>query len=153
MLQYSAITGVVPFTLKYDDEATGLISNEVEKFFLYDTEEELCAAVKKALTDKDFYGQMKQKLKNAVISPDEFENRLNQLVNNNLLGNEIDYKCVDVEQYRLNYLKRNSYWTYALGFISKKDIRNIRYFPIEIVNGLVYKIIKKLQKRRKNAGN
>lgn len=153
MLQYSAITGVVPFTLKYDDEATGLISNEVEKFFLYDTEEELCAAVKKALTDKDFYGQIKQKLRNAVITPDEFENRLKQLVNNNLLGNEIDYKCVDVEQYRLNYLKRNSYWTYVLGFISKKDIRNIRYFPLEIVNGLVYKIIKKLQKRRKNAGN
>ena len=76
---------------------------------------------------------MKQKLRNAVISPDEFENRLKQLVNNNLLGNEIDYKCVDVEQYRLNYLKRNSYWTYVLDLYQKRYQKYSRYFPLEIV--------------------
>lgn len=150
MLQYSVSAGVIPFTLKYDDEATGILLNEVENYFLYDTEEALCSAVKKVLSDDKVYNELKDKLKNAIITPEDFKRQLELLVDGRQLEHEIVYKAVDVEKFQMTYLERNNYLTYAANISTYKKC--FRYLPVEVFIGLLYRIIRKVRSR-KNASD
>lgn len=82
MMRLAAHAGHPPFTLKFNDEARGMLKNQSELGIEFDTPDELFYAVHKFITDEGYRTEMKARMKDAFYTEEEMEEYMrNALLN------------------------------------------------------------------------
>ena len=145
MSQYAAAAGRLPITLKHDDDASGILRNENDLGVFYETERELLDDVKHLLEDEKYKKEKEEKLKSSLITKDEFENEIIQLINTNKLSESIEYKNINVYNFLVDYKERFSMEIMRKSIANRKNMRLLYNFPVYFVNSLCQKIIKKFK--------
>lgn len=148
MYQYAAMAGLVPVTLVHDDCSDGFLINQKNISVMFDSTEELYSEVDKLLLDKDYAKKRGASMKNAVVSPDRFDEMVDGLLSGNyseLLLKE--YTHVDTNDFKSTYLERFCVSDIAT-MAARKSMQNvaIRYFPFTYVRGRLHRRIKKWRK-------
>lgn len=142
MLQYAAIAGCIPVTLRrlWDDDASGILRYEEElgeTFYSIDT---VLNEINKLLSDDNYYKSKKSKLVGQVITELEFNELLNSILNNpsfNLIEKiyEVDTSMF-IQTYRENISEREI----VGAVINSKVKRNIFNFPDFALKRLIMKL-------------
>lgn len=109
MMNYAASAGKIPLTLKHNHDADGLLFNQGNIGIEYDTKEELLADVDKLLADPAYLSEREQRLNGCVITQEQFEANLKQLVDTQTTQYPIYTETVDTSQFRQEYVRRFDY--------------------------------------------
>lgn len=148
MLQYSALAGKVPLTLKYSDESNGFLINQDKLNIEFESENELLVELNKLLYDENYSKIRGDILKKSIVSKDYFENELINIIDG---ASEYSFKSknikIDSEKFLKLYTSRFSIFDIYSMAIRKKDFFiSIKYFPFEFFSGAIHVIWKKIVK-------
>ena len=143
MYQYAALAGIVPVTLRHDEDADGYLLNQEKLIVDFDNEADLYQEVDKLICDDTYFYERRNQLRCSVVSEEEFMCNLKEVMNNNDIM-EINYADIDTDVFRSEYLNRISQYDVDSFLISKKTIKTIiKYFPVHVLRGIIKKLISK----------
>lgn len=142
MLQYAAIAGCIPITLKrqWDDDASGLLLNESELNEMFIDENELLNEIDMLVKDDKYYKEKKELLNKSVITEQAFTDALSTILTNPKEKVIKDIEYVDTKLYRENYLESVDNNELYYSIINKENIKLIKYFPFVFI----YRLLKKV---------
>lgn len=131
MLQYAAIAGCIPVSLKrsWDDDATGILINEGLLGEIFEEFDDVAEEIDKLINDENYYIQKKKLLINQVITEKEFDKKLKRIIESpkSMIRKGID--PVNTTKYRESYNERITVDDIADAVINKSNICVARYFP------------------------
>lgn len=146
MIQYAAMAGKVPVTLKYNEISDGFLLNQHDKQIEFTDLKDLYAEVDKLLTDKSYSQKRGNLMKKSVIDPEVFEEEVRKIV----FGEEsnqyrVRYEHIDTQKFRDWYLDKMTIAEFNAMLIRKHNIKFvIKYFPFRFLRGGIYLIRKKI---------
>lgn len=139
MLQYAALSGCIPVTLKreWDDDTDGLLLNEEALQETFTEPSEVIEEIDRLLGDEDYYLRKKRTLEGQVLTSSEFASRLNQLIENptRLAFTKIDE--VDTQLYRKAFAENLTRKDVVRSIIRKDIPRVWSYFPNLLIERLI----------------
>lgn len=139
MLQYAALSGCIPVTLKreWDDDTDGLLLNEEALQETFTEPSEVIEEIDRLLGDENYYLRKKRTLEGQVLTSSEFASRLNQLIENptRLAFTKIDE--VDTQLYRKAFAENLTRKDVVRSIIRKDIPRVWSYFPNLLIERLI----------------
>lgn len=140
MMQYAAMAGRPPLTLKHDHDADGLLFNQEKLRVEFDTPEELLEEADHLLNDPDYRKSREKVLKESVITWERFVSQLKKLVETQSTDFHLEIPFLDTSRFRSEYLKRLN-WNRDIcqPFAYRKNISLLPDFPAEWIKGFIYK--------------
>ena len=143
MFQYAAKAGIVPLTLRYDEMTDGILIHQNDIHVQFATVEEVIEEANKLLNDDQYRNARTDIMKKSVITEEQFENKLNRILDNSDNGEDINFEYIDTTNFRNEYLlKRDSHYL-DLVVANAKHFRScIRYMPLRFLKGAYAKLIK-----------
>lgn len=143
MYQYAALAGIVPVTLRHDEDADGYLLNQEKLMVDFENEDDLYQEVDKLLCNDTYFYERRKQLRCSVVSEEEFLCNLKEVMNNNYTI-EKNYTNIDTDVFRSEYLNRISQYDVDSFLISKKTIKTIvKYFPVHVLRGILKKLVTK----------
>lgn len=106
MMNFAALAGKVPLTLRHNNDADGLLFNQDKLGIEFDNIEDLLEEADRLLCNEKYAKEKSKKLINSVITCKKFENNLKQLIENQTTEFEIDINNIDTSEFRKEYIKR-----------------------------------------------
>ena len=149
MLQYSALAGKVPLTLKYSDESKGFLINQDKLQIEFEDENSLLEEINKLLYDENYSKIRGDILKKSIFSKDVFEKELINIIDGER-ENSFESKDtkIDSERFQKLYTSRFSALDiYSMAIRKNVFLISIYYFPFEFFGGAIHIIWKKLIKQ------
>lgn len=145
MIQYAAMAGKIPLTLKSDDYIDDLLINQSELNCEIDSYEEICNRIDYLMNNPGFVEDISGKMRSAVITPEVFETQLKNIIE---FGRS-DYKMTDREydtiSFRKAYLDRLKYSDICCCIAQKDFLKHgLKVFPIKTFIGCMVKIFNKI---------
>lgn len=144
MMQYAAVAGKVPLTLKPDDknvDAAGILINQerVE----YKTVDELVAEADKLLSDESYRSLRAEEMKGMIITPQIFEEELHNALTIHRTNHNMVIEDIDTSDFRAPYITRfkDSNFRKVIASNNKKSL--LTDFPWLFFQKTYNKIIKK----------
>lgn len=131
MLQYSAVSGCIPVTLKriWDDDTDGILLDEESLHETYTDFNEVVAEIDRLIDDDDYYRVKKELLNSQVITEAEFSKRLKDILENPSKM-AFDYiRSVDTRLYRKAYAEKLSEKDVIKCVINRDNLRASYIFP------------------------
>lgn len=146
MYQYAAKAGKIPITLKYDEISDDFLINQDKIGVDYTDISSLLCEVNSLIIDEEYRARREAMLIHAVISETDFDEQLNEIIKNQRTKYKINYKDLNTEKFRSEYLKRlHKNEEYAF-LINKSNMSLMfKHFPKFAILGITYKIIKKFK--------
>lgn len=145
MFQYAASAGKVPLTLKNNEITDDFLLNQKELSVEFDSPDNLINECGKLLYDSEYYIKRTEEMCNSVIVPQDFDNLVNKLIENRIKTGDYTFQQIDVVKFRNLYLDRLLEKDLNQMLVKKNNIYLIfRLMPIRTINGVYYKIIKKI---------
>lgn len=140
MMNYAALAGRPPLTLKHDHEADGMLFNQDKLNVEFDTPEELLKEADRLLTDPDYRAGREQVMVDSVITWERYVQQLKQLVQTQTTDFHLDAPYADTSRFRKEYLERldlnNDVYK---PFAYRKNLSLLPDFPAEWIKGFIYK--------------
>lgn len=142
MLQYAAIAGCIPVTLRrpWDDDTCGILKAEDKLGEIFDDFDSVLAEINKLLSDSDYYNKKKILLADQVISENDFQRELIEIIKKPKSRRIEQIVSVDttkfIETYKENITKKQI----VDSVINLRAMSNARYFPDLFVKKVLYKI-------------
>lgn len=105
MLQYAAVAGCVPVTLRreWDDDACGILRNEQDLREIFIEFEEICKEIDKLIEDDKYLEDKRALLNGQVITEQEFNSRLSLILENPSKNIMKDVESVDTKRFLQTY--------------------------------------------------
>lgn len=145
MMQYAAVAGKIPLTLRYKDDCSGILINQDELNVEFDGLPSLKEEIDRLMTDREYLHKRSGQMGSAVISPDTFNNTLKEIIGGNSLGFPIKFRHVDTETFRKIYLERIGSGEFY-GYFARRSVLIFRQFPLEFGLGGAYRLAGKIRK-------
>ncbi|MDY3745759.1 MAG: glycosyltransferase family 4 protein [Lachnospiraceae bacterium] len=149
MTQYSIIAGKIPLTLIYDDCGKGFVLDNKRVSYEFGNVNELITYANEILEDCDFKLAKEEELKNQIISPEVFEEELNDILLYGKSGFERDFSKVETKAFQRTYLERLSVYDYWAMWADMSELTILKYFVIYFVRGFCVKVYRGIKKRIK----
>lgn len=121
MMQYSALAGKAPITLRSSVSGGEELINEDNLGIKFNTIEEIEAVLKKMINDDVYRLHMNSLVKNAVITDKDFSKNLNKIINMQCSDYNICYKFIDTTDVHVLYTERFC----KVGFENSMNIKGI----------------------------
>ncbi len=100
MTQYAARAAKVPLSLRLDDNPVGILQNENDLNVYFRDTESLLKEMDRILSDPEYTKEKGLAVSNALISADEFEGRIERLVNGGAGKDaDINFEHIDTEKF------------------------------------------------------
>lgn len=146
MLQYAAMAGCIPVTLRrpWDDDACGILRDEGKLGEIFDDLDSVLHEINRLIVDKKYYREKKLLLKNQVIPEKEFQKRLNNAITNPSMEKMSCIKKVNTKKYIESYKENLSRQQIVDAVINNRLKRNIIFFPDLFFEKIIYKLKKNL---------
>ena len=149
MMQYAAVAGKLPMTLRGSDIGEGILEHQKELGIEFISKEQLLEDIDRLLQD-DAYLQMKSKgIEKTVISEQEFTNELLTILEQDSNHCEIEYRDIDTKQFQQLYLDNFNRDTVEEIISQKKYSVLFWRFPLVYVSGAIKKIRTKIKTSHK----
>ena len=148
MMQYAAMAGKVPVTLKYDACSEGILFDQNNLKIEFSDDAEVKKEIDRLFESLVYREKKGRQLQKAVISPVEFEYQLIKIVEEHKTDYSILYEQVDVKKFIENdYVRFNER---KLGrYIAVKDnLCLFKCMPFTYMEGIIYRIINRIKKKR-----
>lgn len=141
MLQYAAVAGCIPVTLRrsWDDDALGILIAEERLGEIFDDFDSVLEEINKLLSDIGYYNKKKSLLKGQVISESDFQNELNEIIANPDSRKFKGINPVDTQMFKNSYKDNMTEIKIVNAIISKKSIKNVFLFPDMFIKKILYK--------------
>lgn len=121
MFQYTAKAGKLPLTLRHDMCNEGFLIGQEELGIEFDSIGETEAEISRCLSDKNYREQKEQKLKEALVSEEQFTAQLGKLLSSGENSCPIIIKEQETEYFRDEYAKRWSVDSLVKFLVRKKS--------------------------------
>ena len=145
MYQYAAAAGVLPLTLRANEDNDGFLLNQDALGVIFDTMEELEQEIDRVLTDESYRQERGARMQSAVIAPEQFSAELRQILETDTSPQEICYRHIDTEAFRANYLVNFTEEDILWYCVRKETIgAMLRYLPGMAIKGIILKLRLKL---------
>lgn len=142
MYQYSALAGIVPVSLKYDEDADGYLLNQENLNVNFDNENDLFIEIDKLLTDDKYLIDRKLLMQHSVISEYDFFKYICLLFEDKSVL-KINYLDLDTKHFREEYLSRLTKLDIDSLIINIYSIKtSIKYLPVNSLKGIFKKFFK-----------
>lgn len=136
MMNYAALAGRPPLTLKHDHDADGLLFDQDKLGVEFDTPQELLKEAHRLLTDPDYRARREQELQGCVITEERFTAQLARLVEEDATEFAVDTPFVDTTRFRQEYLERfDAAKETTLPFGDRINLCLLRQYPLRWVQG------------------
>lgn len=146
MMQYAAIAGIVPLTLRFEHDADGLLIDQEKLGVVYESFDELISEMRKIIEDEEYRLEKGSKLTKSVITQEQFEKALEQLLNEDASLFPIKYAEIETTEFKKLYMDRTSAAMISELIAQKRNPTAFKYFPLRYIRGGVYKLAKKVKK-------
>ena len=145
MYQYAAIAGIVPVSLKYDDDADGYLKNQEGLNVTFTSEIELFHEINKLMTDETYFYNRRQQMKKSVVTEQEFLKYVEKLLlDENILT--IDFIDINTDNFKKEYLERiNRVDIYSYLINKETVISSFIHIPFFTLMAIIYRILVKLK--------
>ena len=151
MLQYAAIGGKVPVTLKYGNISDSTLINQANINVEFTDSKDLFIEVDRLMTDEAYVQERSTTMRKSVTAPEAFEENISKLISgkpNNSF--EVVYQHIDTEDFRQLYLDRLKVRELNMMLFRKNAIRAaFKYFPIRFLRGGVSRVVKMIKQKLK----
>lgn len=146
MMQYAAIAGKVPITLRHGNDGSGILIGQDDLAIEFDDVKSLKMEIDKLLSDAEYLGKKSEKMKTAVISEKQFNDEIAGLLQGEPGNFPLGFQHEDTKTFRESYLFRMSEGElYGIFARRRGNSAVFRNFPIQFFRGAVYKISMKLK--------
>jgi hypothetical protein len=144
MVQYAAISGCIPVTLKreWDDDAVGLLKNENVLNEIFTVKSKFIDEIGRLLEDENYFKEKKKMLEGQVLTPAEFAKGLQRIIINPKETTFTDIKSVDTKMYRQSLAENLSRNDVIQCLIRKETPKVCRYFPKLTVEWIIKRLFK-----------
>lgn len=136
MMNYAALAGRPPLTLKHDHDADGLLFNQENLRVEFDTPDQLLEEADRLLSDPAYRESREEELVGSVITKERFTEQLKQLVETQTTQFAVEAPFVDTSRFRQEYLER---FTWKSGvcrpFGQKQNLSLAGEYPLEWLRG------------------
>ena len=145
MYQYSAIAGRVPVTLKSGEIGEDFLINQKEIGVEFDSVDAVCKEMDRLLLDDEYRNSRCSIMKKSVISPDEFEKEvINVVFGKGDSSYTMSVRHLDTDKVRKVYLECASKGKIDSMLVRRNSLRlGMVYFPVILIRGIVYKLIRR----------
>ncbi|MBR1432895.1 hypothetical protein [Ruminococcus sp.] len=144
MMQYAALSGCLPITLRHNDDGSGILINEDELGLTYDTADDLLTDVKRLLSDDNYRNYKKKMLKDSVITEQHFNDEMKKLITLHCTDYPIKNMDLNVKEFLKDYKLRFGY-SGAWDILSRRNKLLYPLFPILLVRKCIYRLLKKIR--------
>lgn len=145
MTQYAARAAKVPLSLSLDDNPVGILQNDEDLGIYFRDMKDLLEEIDRLLSNPKYTKDKGLAVRNALISSEEFDSRIEQLVNGRAEeSHHIAFEHLDTEKFRKN-LTDNFSEEILNGTIARRHNEILfKYFPRKFIRGGVAKLKRKL---------
>ena len=147
MFQYAAIAGKLPITLRYDDFTDGFLINQEKLDVEFEYIEQVKEKIDKILTNEDYLYREEEKIKKAVISPKQFDENLEYLIEKQKTDFSYELKPVDTSNFLREYADNMTYSKLCDLIAGHRKLCILKIIPKEFVIGIFSKIKRKLKNK------
>ena len=140
MTQYAAIANTIPLTLKYDECGEGFLISPKTLNTDFDSVDDLCNVATSILNNPRIEEEYKARLKNQVITSNEFYSEVNNIIINQRTDYCCDLEYIDTKRFRASYIERlkaNHFRLYFQIFGFKLFRKVWISFPFKVLLGCV----------------
>jgi len=146
MFQYAAAAGKVPVTLKHDGISDGFLLDQGSLQIEFDTPEQVRREITRLVTEPDYRREKETRLFCAVLNPDTFADRLDQLLETGDTGLVLDCGLPDIRQLQQLYASNYTAQQMRQDLVRKGNGFLLGYFPLDYALGFLQKLRQKLRK-------
>lgn len=130
MMQYAAMSEVLPLTLRHGNDGDGILSNQRNLGIEFDDLPSLEAEIDRLMTDQEYKKSKESVLKQAVPSPEKFRENLVRLMELKPTEYLPDFEKIDTSDFLEGYRQRIQTDSAINQALVRKSNRNlIRYYP------------------------
>lgn len=143
MMQYAASAGIVPVTLHYDRDDSGILIGQDSLGIEFNDMKSLKNEIDRLISDHEYLAAKSKRMKSAVISAAEFNENVGRLLEGHDSKFNLDFAHEDTGIFRDIYLHRlieNEFYA----CFATKSYAMLKTFPYEFCKGAIYKVYIKL---------
>lgn len=130
MMQYCALVGKLPVTLRHNLASGGLLLNQKKAAIEFDSLEEIYAEIDKLLSDDKYLHERENSLNGCVITEREFQEALGQMLKYHETPYKLDYIQLDLNEIAREYRFRINEAAVVAAIAKKRHISLFAQFPI-----------------------
>lgn len=151
MFQYAARAGRVPLTLKNSNISDDFLLDQNGLGIEFNTLEELYSELDHLLDDTEYLRNKETLLRDAVISPQAFEESVRNLVEGRYDRlTPVNYRHIDTEDFIKIYMENFTNDSLDRVVASPDNKVIIKYMPLRFTRGCLKKLIDKIKKSQKS---
>lgn len=130
MMQYCALAGKLPVTLRHNQASGGLLLNQTKLAIEFDTLEEIYTEIDRLVSDEQYRHKRESALKNCVISEKGFQKALNQMINTHETTYTLEYSKIDTNEIAREYRFRINEEVLINAIAKKRHMSLFFTFPL-----------------------
>ena len=147
MMQYAAVAGKVPLTLRFEHDSDGLLLNQESIGIMCETFDEMKEDINLLLTDSAYNEAKSRLMEGAVISEQDFDRAVEKLLHENETGFAIAEEIPDLSGFLKTYLDNISEGEYNRIIAREGGPAGFKLFPARYVLGETDRIAKAIRKK------
>lgn len=133
MMQYSALAGKLPVTLRHNVASSGLLINQERLDIEFDTLEDIFNEIDKLLGNNEYLINKESLLEGSVISEDDFKKALLEIIQNKDNGYSLRITDVDTKEIAKEYQFRMNINCIMNAVAKKRHVSLARIYPLFFV--------------------
>ena len=106
MMQYSAIHGVLPLTLRHGSDGDGILIDQDNLGIVFDSLESTEAEIDRLMKDDEYKKRKEAQIRSAVPTPERFRDNLKRIMDGMPTEYRIDLEPVDTQDFLHSYRER-----------------------------------------------
>lgn len=130
MMQYCALAGKLPITLRHNQASGGLLLNQKEIAIEFDSLEEIYAEIDRLLSDEHYRHEREKGLKGCVINESEFQKALALMINTHSTMYKLEYMNIDTSEIAREYRFRFREDVFVNAIAKKRHMSLFFKFPL-----------------------
>ena len=146
MLQYAAVAGKLPLTLRFDSCIDGMLINQNELGIVFDSIEEIKLKIDKIMKDENYLHNLEESIKKSVITPETFEENLIKLIETHKTDFKINFLPVDTTKFLHEYMVNMDYNKFCNIVANHRQFLIFKILPKYFISGIFFKIKNRLIK-------
>ena len=136
MMQYAAIAGKVPVTLRHEADGSGILIGQDSLAIEFEDMKSLKTEIDKLLSDEEYLRKKSEKMKTAVISERQFNDEIVGILQGKRSSFPLRFQHEDTKAFRESYLFRMSVGELYGFFATRKGNGTVfRNYPVQFVGG------------------
>ena len=146
MMRYAALAGKLPLTLKHNSDSDGILIDQQSRNIEYNSYDELVTDLDRLLSDNDYLKYREKKLQGSVVTNECFERNIQLMIEEHRTEFPvIQIKKINTDRFREEFLDRFDFLDIYNSIAQFSNLMLIRFFPVEFIKGIQYKIFRKIK--------